>query len=209
MPNTALVIDIMDLFQKTFGSKPYIVNSVPAQTENNDYKLATQASNGEKEFTAKGSLIKEQYKGIEIMLPIRFFDGPALLQYLPYCVLRISGKKTIVETPLSERIGSVKEQFNIDDYSIDVKGFLINEERKFPEAEIDTLRTLYETKKAVTIDNAMTNIFLTNPQLKPDEQRRVVVYGFDMPEQQGGRDHIRPFTMSLKSDTVFTLELED
>lgn len=208
--NTALIIDISELFQKTFGKKPYVVGALTNTAgEDNPFLVAGTTTRTEKEFTAKGSLIKEQYKGIEIMLPIRIYDGPALLQFLPYSVIRISGKKTIVETPLSERIGSVKEQFNIDDYSIDVKGFLIGEDRKFPENEIEIMRKLYETKKAVTIDNALTNIFLTNPALKPDEQRRVVVYSFEMPDQQGGREHIRPFTMSLKSDTVFTLELEE
>lgn len=207
--NTALVIDIVQLYQQTFGKKPYVVPSITGgEDADTPYRVAATASQAEKEFTAKGSLIKEQYKGVEIMLPVRLYDGPELIQYLPYCVLRISGKKTIVETPLAERIGSVKEQFNIDDYSIDIKGFLVGENRRFPESEIEILRKLYETKKAVTIENALTNIFLTNQQLKPDEQRRVVVYNFDMPEQQGGREHIRPFTMSLKSDTVFTLELE-
>jgi hypothetical protein len=207
--NTALIIDIAELFQKQFGKKPYVVGALTnTAQEESPFRVAGITTKSEKEFTAKGSLIKEQYKGVEIMLPIRIYDGPALLTYLPYSVLNISGKKTIVETPLSERIGSVKEQFNIDDYTINVKGFLIADDRKFPEEQIEVMRGLYETKKAVTIDNALTNIFLTNPALKPDEQRRVVVYSFDMPEQQGGRENIRPFTMTMKSDTVFTLELE-
>lgn len=206
--NTALIIDIAELFQKSFGKKPYVIGTLTNSPGENPFRVAEGATRSEKEFTAKGSLIKEQLRGVDIMLPIRFFDGPELLQFLPYSVIRIGGKKTIIDTPLSERKGTVKEQFNIDDYSIDVKGFLISEDRKFPEAEIEIMRKLYETQKAVTIDNALTNIFLTDPSLRPDEQRRVVVYSFDMPEQQGGRENIRPFTMSLKSDTVFTLELD-
>lgn len=210
MPNTALIIDIVELFQKTFGRKPYVVPGLSNTTDSGtQYRVDSPAAlKAEQEFTAKGSLIAEQYRGIEVLLPIRFYDGPALLQYLPYCVLRIGGKKTIIETPLSERIGSVKEQFNIDDYEIDVKGFLISEDRTFPESDIVTLKKLFETQKAVTIENALTNIFLSNPLLNTDEQKRVVIYNFDLPEVQGGRVHVRPFTMSLKSDTVFTLELD-
>ncbi len=206
---TAFVLDIIELYQKTFGRKPYVVPGISdTGNENNDYRLTESASDAEKEFTAKGSLLKEQYNGVEIMLPVRLYDGPTMIAYMPFVVVKISGSKTIIETPLSERQGSVKEQFNIDDYKIDLKGFLIGADRKFPESEVDILRKLHETKKAVTIDNAITNIFLTNPTLPPDEQRRVVVYGFDMPDVSAGRDHVRPFSLSLKSDTVFTLELE-
>jgi hypothetical protein len=185
---------------------------VPGITEgspdNNDYRFSEAGSNAEKEFTAKGSLVKEQYNGVEIMLPVRFYDGPNLIAYMPFVVLSISGGKTIIRTPLAERSGTVKEQFNDDDYKIVIKGFLIGQDRKFPEAEIDVLRVLKETKKAVTIDNALTNIFLLYSGLPPEDQKRVVVTGFDMPDVTGGREHVRPFSMTLESDTVFTLELE-
>lgn len=206
--NNALVIDIVELFQKTFNSKPYLVKEVIAEQEINGYRLRESISKVEQEFTAKGSLIKEQFRGVEVMLPIRFYDGPVLITYLPFCVISVRGGKTIVETALAEQIGTVKEQFNTDDYEFNIKGFLISEDRKFPEAEIDNLRTLFETQKAVTIDNALSNIYLSNPKLKPDEQRRVVIYNFDLQEVQGGREHVRPFSMMVKSDTVFTLELE-
>lgn len=205
-----VIIDIINLFQKQFGVKPYVVEGISDNIEDsNNFHLSESTSIKEKEFTSKGSLLKEQYNGIEIMLPIRIFDGQTLLMYMPYCVIAISGGKTIIRTQVSERQGSVKEQFNTDDYKITIKGFLIGSDRKFPEDELYKLRTLYETKKAVTIDNALTNIFLSNPQLPYDEQRRVVVTGFDIPDVSGGREHVRPFTMSLESDTVFTLELEE
>jgi hypothetical protein len=212
MPNTALVIDIVELFQKTFGSKPYVVPDVSithADSSGPGYRVTESANKAEKEFTNKGSLIKEQYRGVEIMLPIKFFDGKELLMYLPYCVIGLEGSKTIIETPLAERVGSVKEQFNIDDYVFNVKGFLIGEDRKFPEEQLDKLRELFETKKAVRIDNALTNIFLSNKNLEGLEQSRVVLYRFSLQEVQGGREHVRPFVMMFKSDTVFTLELEE
>jgi hypothetical protein len=211
MANTALVIDIAELFQKTFGRKPYVVPGI-SNTESNPsqaYKIDTGITKQEQEFTAKGSLIKEQYRGIEILLPIRFYDEAALLMYLPYCVISVSTRKTMIETALSERTGTVKEQFNIEDYVFNIKGFLINEGRAFPEEEIALLNTLYKTLKAVTIENALTNIFLTDPQLTPSEQKRVVIYDFNLPEVQGGRVHVKPFTMMVKSDTVFTLELNN
>lgn len=210
MANEFIIHDVAKLFQETFGRKPYVVPGISdTSVESNDYRLTGQGSNAEKEFTAKGSLLKEQYNGVEILLPVRFFDGQNLIAYMPFVVLKISGTENIQRTPLAERIGTVKELFNSDDYKIDIKGFLIGKDRKWPEEEIETLRKLKESKKAITIDNALTNIFLSNSALPPDEQRSVVITGFDMEAVTGGKEHVRPFTMSLESDCVFTLELEE
>jgi hypothetical protein len=208
MPNTALVIDIVELFKKTFGKQPYVVPGLSKTNDTvNPYRITDDQKKKEQQFTDKGSLIKETFRGVEVLLPIRFYDGPKLLQYLPFCSISVSGGKTIIRTPLAERIGTVKEEFNLEDYSFNIKGFLINEGRTFPEAEIIQLRELYEVQRAVTIENALTNIYLTNPTLKPDEQKRVVISKFDLPEVLGGR-HARPFTMTIESDTVFDLELD-
>lgn len=201
------IIDISSLYEKTFGSKPYHVPSSTKSEETNLFRLGDKTS--ENRFTNKGSLLVEQFKGVEVMLPVRFYDAGKLLIYLPYTVIKIAGKKTIVETALNARRGTVKEEFSVDDYSITVKGFLIDEARNFPEDQLELLRDLFETSHAVTLDNALTNIFLTDSSLKEDEQRRVVIYDFDVQEVQGGRLHVRPFTMALKSDCVFTLEMEE
>lgn len=202
---TNQIFDLAKLYQKTFGSKPYHVADLQSVSDDAKELFNINRKTTEGTFTAKGSLLKEQFQGVEVWLPVRFFDGPSLLMHLPFCVVKISGNKTIVETPLSERVGSVKEQFNINDYSISIKGFLIDENREFPEAQLEKLRTLYEKKSAVTLDNALTNIYLTNPELSQDEQRRVVIYDLDIAEVAGGRLHVRPFTLNLKSDTVFNL----
>lgn len=209
MPTPSITIDIVELFHKQFGSKPYLVPGISdtnTNTDTNDYRITE--SNNEKEFTQKGSLLKEQYNNVEILLPVRFYDGQNLIAYMPYVVVKISGNKNIVRTQLAERMGSVKEMFNDDDYKIEIKGFLIGKDRKWPEDEIYTLRKLMQTKHAITIENALTNIFLSNNKLRSDEQRRVVITGFDLPDVSGGKEHVRPFSMSLESDTVFTLELE-
>lgn len=210
MASPGEIIDLAQLFKNQFGSKPYVINKKGDISDDPGelYKIGSSKS-ADQEFTPKGSLILEKVLGIDIFLPIRLFDNGSLLMHLPYCVLRISSKKTVIKTPLAERKGTVKEFYNIDDYSISIKGFLIDSNRQFPEQLLVDFRTLYETKTAVTIDNAITNIFLTDPELKQDEQRRVVVMDFDLPEVQGGRKHVRPFTMQLESDSVFTLELEE
>lgn len=225
MPNTGLIIDIAELLQKQFGSRPYVVpgasktgvqlepyklntgDDVPRGSHEKGYQVDTQITKAEREFTAKGSLIGEQYRGVDILLPVRFYNGPLMVAYIPYCVLHIGGKKTLIETPLVERKGEVIEQYNINNYSIGIKGFMISEDKKFPERDITGFKNLFEANKALTIENALTNIFLSDKTLPQDEQRRVVIRDFDFPEVQGGRINVKPFTMQLKSDSIFKLEL--
>jgi hypothetical protein len=206
--STQQIIDLGQLFQKQFGTKPYVINGNGDLSDNAEgFKInGSITTAAEKEFTAKGSLIKETLNGISILLPVRFYDGSELLMHLPYVTVSIRFKQTIIKTPMVERKGSVKEQFSVDDYSMTIKGFLIGDDRKFPETLISQMKDLCERKTAVQIDNALFNIFLTDPELRADEQRRVVILDCDWPEVTGGK-HARPFIMQLESDTVFTLEL--
>lgn len=208
MPEAVNIINLVELFQKTFGNKPYVIGDTNAANENGEtYNLDIQ--NLDEQFTAQGSLLTEKVLGIDILLPVRFLDGPKLVMHLPYSVIRISQKITRIKTALPERIGTVKELYNAEDFDISVKGFLINPDRQFPESELQQFKTLVQSKNALRIDNAITNIFLTDATLQEDEQRRVVIDDWDLPEVEGGRKHVKPFTLKLSSDFVFTLELED
>lgn len=204
-----LIIDIAELFQRQFGSKPYNVPPVREEkvTAGEAYNIATAAVKAEKEFTAKGSLIREKYLGVEIFLPIRLYEGNKELMYFPYSVVRITGKNSWINTPMVERRGSTHELYTSDDYSITIKGFIIGADRKFPEDQLQLLCDVKDKKTSLVLDNALTNIFLTDKSLPPDEQRRVIVKGLDLPEVQGGRENVRPFVLELESDFVQTLEL--
>jgi hypothetical protein len=210
MPSNADILNIAELFQRSFGQKPYVINRAGELSNTGDaeaYRVSPGITPAEQEFTAKGSLIKESLNGVQIMLPVRFYDGPELLAFMPYVVISMRYANDWIKTKLAERRGTAKELFSIDDYAFTLKGFLIDTEgRKFPEAKIIELRTLAEKKTAIQIENALMNIFLTDPELAPDEQRRVVIENFELHDVQGGREHVRPFTMNILSDSIFTLE---
>lgn len=186
---SAIFHDIKRLYEYQFGSRPYIVQeSAPNLSEYSGSALTAQDALGK-----------------EIWLPIKFtnldeskFGTSELL--LPYSVIKMSSKKTIVKTALSERQGTVKELYNIDDWQISIKGFVIAQNRVWPEAELVQLKKLNELTEAVELDNALSNIFL-------DKGTRVVIEDLELPEVQGGRKHIRPFSFKIESDSVFTLEL--
>ena len=188
-----LIYDLEKLYAYTFGGGAYRIDG--------------KNTNASDELRSNTGLLKRQYNDKEIWLPVKFTDLDASFKkgelLLPYSVISISGKKTIVKTPLAERKGTVKELYNVDDYDISIKGFLIDEaNRLWPESQIDDLKRIYENQLAVGLDNALTNIFLK------DQGQRVVIETLDFPPVEGGRIHIRPFSMKLESDSVFTLELK-
>jgi hypothetical protein len=96
---------------------------------------------------------------------------------------------------VSERKGSVKECFSIDDYKFTIRGFLIGENRKFPEKEIQKLRRLAETTKAVELHGGYPELFL-------DESCRIAIESLEFPEVQGKQNWIRPFTLNCESDFI-------
>lgn len=215
-PTPAHIIDLVKLFEKTFGQKPYVITKAGELSSNpgeayqvkagRTFSIRNEFDADGNEVTPKGSLIKETVNGVSILLPVRFYDGSTELMHLPYVVVSIRGRKMLIKTPMVERKGSVKEMYAVDDYAMTVKGFLIAADRKFPEALLIQMKDLCERKTAVTIDNALFNLFLDDKDLPVSEQRRVVITDYDFPEVTGGR-HVRPFVLQLESDTVFTLEL--
>jgi hypothetical protein len=184
-----LVTDLTDLYEQTFYSKPYIINSNPQ-----DFSQSN------------GSQLITKYRDKEIWLPVKFvgldsnvFGETEIL--LPYATIKMESQKNVIETTLGERKGTVKELYSIDDWEIAIRGFVIDDEnRRWPEAELTVLKNLNDLTESIRLDNALSNLFL-------GEDDRVVIMKLDLPEVSGGRKHIRPFAMTLKSDSVFDLEL--
>jgi hypothetical protein len=188
---SALTFDLDQLYESIFGTKPYRING---------------SGTGNKFTQGSGSALMETYLNKEIWLPTRFAelnskDPEASEFFLPYSVIKISGKKTIVKTAMAERQGTVKELYSTDDYSISLKGFFIDDKNRiWPEEDLKAFKRLFELQTAVVLENALTNVFLGNDQ-------KVVIESFELPEVEGGRKHVRPFNIQLESDSIFTLEV--
>ncbi|MBT1702961.1 DUF6046 domain-containing protein [Chryseosolibacter indicus] len=191
-----IVTDLQRLYEQTFYSKPYVINSKPSE----DVR------------TNRASALKEQYNGKEVWLPCEFSElgritnenGERVFGFsslkLPYATVSIEGSNNWIETPLNGRAGTVKELYNTGDYNISVKGFLIDEaNRLWPEDQINYLRHIKESGVAVSFNNALTDIFLI------DIGNLVVVKKLTLHEVTGGRIHVRPFTMELVSDNIYNL----
>jgi hypothetical protein len=197
-----IVYDLNQLYRQYFGGNPVVPKVTNQTVDISPYRI-----NGSNDQVTqiKGSALTADYLGKEVWLPIKFvnlnstvFGASELL--LPYAVIEMDAKKTIVKTALAERRGTVKELYSIDDFTISIKGFLIDNNRVFPEEELTILNKLWELNEAIEFDNALSNIFL-------DKDTRVVIEDLKLPAVENGWKHIRPFSMKLESDSIFTLDV--
>jgi hypothetical protein len=116
------------------------------------------------------------------------------------CTIGVNLSKTIIRTAVSERKGTVKECFAIDDYKFTIKGFLIGKNRMVPEDQIMLLKEWFETTEPIELHGGYPEIFL-------DESCRVAVSSLNFPEVQGKATWIRPFDMTLETDYIQDLDV--
>ena len=164
--------------------------------------------------------------GREHFLPVYLNDI-----LLPFSVIGISTKKTIINTPMPERGGSVHEIVSIEDYAINIKGILINDDNIYPEKDILQLHKLFKINTSVSLRCALTDIFLVGGTVdKAVIQRQALATAFNTTANAGdtklldqlhqvvikeisypavsGVEHAKPFEIVCESDMIFTLEIE-
>lgn len=178
-----LLTDIGDLYE-TYFAKPYYVDPKG--------QVAKE--------TSFGTPLSERMLGMEVFLPVTLSSQGVVLQ-IPCCTIRVTCSKTVVKTALSERVGTVKEQFSVGDYQFAVKGVLIaGNGFAFPDRQIYTLRQFFESTTPVTLSNALADLFL-------DTSQYVCMTSLEFSETSGDLKH-RPFTFTAESDYIQSLSLQ-
>jgi hypothetical protein len=173
-----------DIFRKSFGYEPPVFElpEAPGRIE--------ASSLG-------GRYFDTDLLGREFFLPVQL-DG----YLLPFAVIGITCKKTIISTAMPERGGTVKELISIDDYLINVKGILINDSNEFPESMLIDLHELFLKNQSLELQCVLTDIFL-----KGGFEQKVVIRDLKFPTVTGV-EHARVFEMDLESDMIFDLEID-
>ena len=115
-------------------------------------------------------------------------------------VMSLTTKNTIVETPLVNRQGNVKEEISIDDWDINIKGIIVSTSMDYPDQEVFELSELRKSGEALGIENARTSLVL-------DGSEKVVIKKLTFPPLKG-MQHIQAFEMDLSSDLDFKLIIE-
>lgn len=119
--------------------------------------------------------------------------------YLPHGVVSISCKKTIVETPLVGRKGSVKELISTDDYKISVAAFIQSANGLYPEQEITLLRDVFNIAEPLELICALTGLVL-------DEGDKVVLTDISFPPLPGVEDAVA-VKLEMITDKAFELTM--
>ncbi|MEG2495676.1 MAG: DUF6046 domain-containing protein, partial [Mucinivorans sp.] len=94
---------------------------------------------------------------------------------LPAAAISIKGKKTIVETALTGRRGSVKELISVDDYEINLHGVIVSGDANYPEEMVQQFRDVFELNESIKLICALSDLVL-----QPDD--RIVIKTIDWPE---------------------------
>lgn len=187
------LFDLGDIFFKAFG--------YDAPTADvSKIKLEKPAARKEQSQLGQPFYLKD-LSGVEFFLPV-MING--LL--IPYAVLGMTWKKTIVSTALPERGGSVKELISIDDYEFTLKGILVNQSNDFPDDDVMKLHDLFLKNESVVMRSVLSDIVLTGKGDDPNGHK-VVIKEVRWPEVTGV-EHVKPFEMTLESDMIFDLEIE-
>ncbi len=148
----------------------------------------------EKRSSALGvTLRKKDALGVWYFLPV-VLNGVEL----PNTVISIKGKKTIVETAMVGRKGTVKELISVDDYEIEIAGVIL--ESDYPDETIAQLHDIYDINASVELKCALTDIFL-------EEEDKVVIKSIEFPSMKGCETS-QAYKMSLATDKSFELVIE-
>jgi hypothetical protein len=130
--------------------------------------------------------------------------GKYIEYYLPHPVMSVTAKKIIVETPLVNRRGTVKELIQTSDYDIVIKGLLVNKDNEYPERQVAEMLDVFEPNRTMLITSVLSDLFLLRRERKGSN--RVVVRDIDVPGRAGIK-HVVPYTLRLTSDEPFSLKM--
>ncbi len=181
---------LLDLFEQAFGYQTEAFK--PKFSEASGYGDGSSTNNlvkARRNFGVSGSpyYANDDY-GKEYYLPVTITASGINIS-LPHPVISVSSRKVIIETPLTELRGTVKELVNVQDYQITIKGFAIDKPNRFPEFDITLLRDLYEHNVPLSIQNPITDIFLLRPDRAGSDL--VVIKEFHLPEVKGVKMYAR------------------
>lgn len=152
----------------------------------------------DKSYTDKGSLLRKvDAQGRYYFLPV-FLEHKGKSYEIPNALISFTGKKTIVETPMVGRKGSVKELISIDDYEIKIQATV--QDKDFPEAALFELNEIYNINESITLKCALTNLFLMADD-------KVVIKSIDIADMKG-KENFSVFTMELITDQSFVLTID-
>lgn len=181
-----IILDIPSLYSMAFNynSKAFEFEQQPTRKELSDLGSAYYSID---EITGREYYMPVWLGDVELWHPV---------------INVVDCRKQIIDTPLVETKGTVKEIINIDDYQIVIRGVILNNRQEFPEQQVKTLRQLYERNEALSIINAITDLFLVTSDRKGFD--KVIIKDMRVLPIQGVKNSVG-YELNIFSDVIFTL----
>ena len=205
--------DLKDIFQSVWGYNAVPFFFLPADQLGGD---DTDLDFGETIERRENNLLSVPFyaknnNGNEVFMPIWLITPTNEWILLQNTVSSFTNKKTIVETPLVNRKGTVKEEISISDWEINIKGLIVSSDFDYPDEQVQQLVELYEIGKALGIQNARTSLLFgenfNDNSRNGGGNEMVVIRSLSFPELKGMKN-VQPFEMNLVSDLDFELIIE-
>lgn len=111
-------------------------------------------------------------------------------------VCKVNMKKTIVQTAVAGRDGTVKEMISAQDFEIEVSATLINTEDEYPADAVRALSDLARENRAVYVDSAFLRLF---------DIDRAVVKELEVSQSTWG--NTQEITLTMDSDADYEVEV--
>lgn len=193
-------LSIAEVFEKAFGYVPTAFEKQLEEGLHKDGNSKTVEHPYENERTAgKSTLLVLQNKlGYDYYMPVKL-NGVEL----DHPVISVTCKKMLVETSLTERIGTVKELIGSEDWEITIRGLIISKDGGFPDKNIKQITDLFYLNQSVEMECAITDLFLIRTERNGHPY--VVIKEMSLPEVKGIMN-VRPYELKLVSDSPFNLE---
>ena len=190
--------DLVDIFKSVWGytAAPFLF-SVQNKVEKKIFGRDSESSEysfSEPSERRNVNLFGENFYGInnngnEVFLPITLEDSFGKKLQLQNTVSSMVCKKTIVETALVGRQGTVKEEISVDDWEINVKGIIISPDLDYPDVQVAELNQWFLSGESFKIINARTSLVFADKDaaskglISGDE--KVVFKSLKFPEVKG------------------------
>lgn len=153
----------------------------------------------------KSALGTPIYEQIALTLPATIEAGvvtaPQKIYTFPdWPLFDITGQDIITKTMMTKKKGSVKEFITEDDYSIIIRGILINyESQEYPEQLFQDLLQVIKSKKTLGVTSQVLNLL---------DIHNLVIERHSFPSSEGFQN-IQPFELECISDEPVELQIKN
>lgn len=194
-------IEIATLFKDIWGynAVPLIFGKFPDSPSEYEYEFS--APSDRREHSINGpAFYALNNNGNEMFLPIWLIRPDGSRYLMQNTVSTLTNQKMIVETPLVNRAGTVKEEIAKKDWIINVKGIIVSSDGDYPDQEVSELNEMYELSESLGIENARTALVL-------GQNEKVVIKSLAFREIKGVKA-AQGFEMEMVSDMPFELYID-